>query len=212
MSNPMTCSKGHFYPATMSKCPFCEREGGNQPTVKTEVISKPPDNEDDKTRPVNVPGRKVDPTGSPASQGDSTRKVSQSIAEGDADGDRTIIHRPKGAGDETPQVPTARRKLEGWLVSFTMDPAGVDFRLYEGRNAIGRGSDCDIKLINDQKISAKHALIVFRGEESVFADEFASNPSFINGERIGLGDRMALKDGASIKMGEHEFIFRKVKP
>jgi hypothetical protein len=208
MSNPMTCSKGHFYPATMSKCPFCERDGLSQPTVKTEAIQPVSNAEDDKTRPINAPGKFAQPVSSPPESGDVTIPVSPTgKGVGGSEDERTIIHRPKGGGDTS-----SRRKLEGWLVSFTMDNAGIDFRLYEGKNVVGRGSDCDIKLIHDPKISAKHALIAFRAEECVFTDEFSTNPSFINGERIGLGDRIPLQDGDRIRMGDHEFIFRKVNP
>lgn len=173
----------------------------------------PANSDDDKTRPVRTPNTPTTPVNTPTESGDSTRRVTtpRTITGGDSDDERTQIHRPSSAGG--PQPATNRRKLEGWLVSFTMDPAGVDFRLYEGRNVVGRKSTCDIKLINDPKVSGEHGLIVFRGSESVFADDYySSNPSFINGEPVALGGRVPLHDGARIKMGDHEFIFRKVNP
>ncbi len=213
MSNHITCNRGHFYPANMNKCPFCEKDGGADGPVKTVVAEPHAVIDDDQTRPVGNPIRPDTPVNTPTESGDSTRRVTTppTIGGGDSDDERTQIHRPSSAGG--PQPATNRRKLEGWLVSFTMDPAGVDYRLYEGRNVVGRKSTCDIKLINDPKVSGEHCLIVFRGSESVFADDYySSNPSFINGEPVALGGRVPLHDGARIKMGDHEFIFRKVNP
>lgn len=212
MSNHITCSRGHFYPANMNKCPFCEKDNGSAEPLRTEVVEPHANIEDDKTRPVGNPARPAGPSDTSTFGGDETLRVATPSTTGGglSDGDRTQIHRPTTSGGAQPSP--NRRKLEGWLVSFTMDPAGVDFKLYEGKNLVGRGSECDIKLIGDSKVSSKHALIVFRGPESVFTDEFASNPSFINEQRVALGDRVALQDGDRIKMGDHEFIFRKVNP
>jgi hypothetical protein len=137
-----------------------------------------------------------------------TRRVEEVAAPSDGGG-ATILHR---LGEGKAGAVAQRRRLEGWLVSFTMDAAGIDFKLYEGKNSIGREADCSIRLAHDGKISQRHALIVFRDASWVFVDELASNASLINGQSVGLGERVALTDGDRITMGEHEFVFRTVKP
>lgn len=52
------------------------------------------------------------------------------------------------------------RKITGWLVSFTIDPMGVDFRIYEGNNSVGRDHDNSIVIAGDMAVSGKHFTIL----------------------------------------------------
>ncbi|MBZ0199791.1 MAG: FHA domain-containing protein, partial [Ignavibacteriaceae bacterium] len=78
---------------------------------------------------------------------------------------------------------------------------GVNFNkkvmLYEGNNSIGRGSDCDI-LINDneKKISRLHAMIFVKGE-LVGIKAISKNSTYVNGERI---EKTMLHRGDSISI------------
>ena len=197
MSNTSTCTKGHFYPATLNSCPFCEN-------ATPSPIAGHNDQDDGRTRPVY--------TGTQPSQSDAntptTRRVDLPETPAQVEG-ATILH---SAGANTSGAAANRRRLEGWLVSFTLDASGVDFKLYEGKNAIGRDSDCAVRLAHDARVSKHHALIVYRDSQWVFVDELASNASQINGQNVGLGERVILRDGDRIGIGEHEFIFRTVKP
>lgn len=98
------------------------------------------------------------------------------------------------------------RKLVGWLVSYTLDAMGVDFKLYEGRNIIGRDMDCNIT-VNDQMVSGKHAVILFRAGKYSITDQQSSHGTFVNGEDIELEPRY-IKDNDEIRMGETIFKFR----
>ena len=98
------------------------------------------------------------------------------------------------------------RKLVGWLVSYSLDPMGVDFKLYEGRNIIGRDSDCNIT-VNDNMVSSKHAVLLFRANKYSITDSQSSHGTFVDGEDIELEPRY-LKDGDTIKIGKTTFKFR----
>lgn len=59
---------------------------------------------------------------------------------------RTFIGSPQQEdNDDNPgkvaSAPRATRKIVGWVISYTLDEMGVDYRIYEGRNTIG----CDPK-------------------------------------------------------------------
>ncbi len=117
------------------------------------------------------------------------------------DSDSTII---QGMGTSS-----VKRKLVGWLVSFTLDESGRDFRLFEGKNMLGRNLSNDIRIPQDGKVSGKHATILFRGNSFYVKDEMATNPSFHNDEEIKPGQTVDVKDGDALKFGSNTFILRK---
>lgn len=153
---------------------------------KTRIFSygKPSKGDDDKT--------KMSPEDKTSFEGRDTDKPNN---------DSTIIH---GAGSNT-----VKRKLVGWLVSFTLDESGRDFRLFEGKNKLGRNLSNDIRISQDGKISGDHATILFRGDAFYVKDEMATNPSFHNDEEIKPGQTVEVKDGDSLKLGSHSYILRR---
>ena len=187
----------------MNECPFCA-------TQNTGDSSKGPSAspaEDDKTQVMPSSGAKAGQSATTPMPGNepATKVVTSSASQADAD-DRTMIHRPDA--QTTDSAPVNRRRLTGILVTYTMDPSGIDYKLYEGENTLGRDAGNDIVLISDPKISGQHARIFFRDGETVFSDEFSSNPSYVNGDKVALGQRVPLADGDVLHLGDHSFLFR----
>ncbi|MDG0973350.1 MAG: FHA domain-containing protein [Crocinitomicaceae bacterium] len=123
-----------------------------------------------------------------------------------AGGDQTVII---GQGTTGSGKTATKRKLVGWLISYTIDEAGADFRIFEGKNKLGRDSSNEIRLFQDPKISGEHATLLFRGSDLHVKDELASNPSFHNGKEIEPGQTVKVSDGDTLKFGDNEFTFRK---
>ena len=125
-----------------------------------------------------------------------------------AGGDQTVII---GQGSEAKgnKKTTTKLKLVGWLVSYTLDEAGIDFRLFEGKNKLGRNHSNDIRIFQDAKISGEHATLLFRGNDLYVKDELASNPSYHNSNEIKPGQTVEVADGDKLQFGDNEFIFRK---
>lgn len=105
-----------------------------------------------------------------------------------------------------PQAYRETRKLVGWLVSYTLDDMGVDFKIYEGRNIIGRDGACNIT-VNDPMVSGQHAVLLFRAGKYSITDQQSSHGTFVNNEDIAL-EPFYLKDGDMIRVGETKFLFR----
>ena len=83
---------------------------------------------------------------------------------------------------------------------------GADFKLYEGRNVIGRDIDCNI-CVNDNMVSGRHAVILFRAGKYSITDSQSSHGTFVNDNDIEL-EPCYLQDGDVIRMGKTLFKFR----
>ena len=183
MSDFKLCNNGHYYADDLQECPYCP---------KTSNIRNM---DNDKT--------KVD-------QGNNPLDDKTQIFGGNTGNDlgKTQIHHGEGS-QEQPNFSYGRnnagRKLTGWLVSFTMDPLGVDFRLYEGRNIIGSDPGCDIVISGDSSVSGKHLTILYRMGVFKFKDEMSTNGTFINDE---FREEGTLSDGDNIRIGTTVLKFR----
>lgn len=107
-----------------------------------------------------------------------------------------------GAGKESNASSNriSKRKLFGWLVSFTLDAAGTDFRIFEGKNNFGRDTTNDIRIMQDPKISGFHATLLVRDNELSIRDEMASNTSYLNGAAINPGQTVQVKDDDIVQL------------
>ena len=197
------CSNGHYYQG--ETCPYCA--SGKQGTDNGTVIYG--------GDAANTSGQTVAANGTQL-VGDANETVAQSYG--------TSSSRPKHTGtvfgddvdmgtdmnNEPNQSPASSarysRKLVGWLVSYSLDELGVDYRLYEGRNIIGRNDECNIT-VDDGKVSGEHAVLLFRADKYSITDRQSSHGTFVNGEDIDLEPRY-LKDGDKIRVGNTTFLFR----
>lgn len=123
--------------------------------------------------------------------------------------DRTRIVRPSGSnsGSEDAEQDQERR-IVGWLVTFDDVPSGVDHRIREGQNPVGRNADCKVCVSNDPEMSSRHGMLLFREGGLWFKDEMASNATVIDGKAVGPGQTVEVKDGAHLKMGSYTYLYR----
>ena len=198
MANFKTCSNGHNYdPSKYNLCPFCPGNTASPDYEKTMLDFKKTQGMDEgnssqfaKTM-INEekPEFKTTPT-TPNAQHPFKRT---SIVTGDSQNPSQL-----------PQ--TERRKLVGWLVTFTNDEFGQDYKLYFGKNKIGTAAGCDI-IITDPSVSGEHTTILFRDNEFLIKDHFSTNGTKINGVTIDEGK---LTDGDELKLGNTSFKLKTV--
>lgn len=98
------------------------------------------------------------------------------------------------------------RKLVGWLVTYSFDASGVDYKIYEGRNIIGRDAGCNIT-VADPLMSGTHAVLLYRDNKFIIEDNMSSNGTYVNEENIDI-QKKYLNDGDVIRMGATIFKFR----
>ncbi|MEM0997229.1 MAG: FHA domain-containing protein [Bacteroidota bacterium] len=198
------CEKGHFFKEELSVCPYCPKaqagmdadsatrisggggggSGGGGDLGKT-VIGGGEDSPVSPVSPQRPPVRDLGKT--------YIQEVEEVSSE---QGTREVVRQ------------RSSRKIVGWLISYTLDPMGIDYRIYEGNNALGRTAGNNISIPNDPSISGKHATILFKKGRFFVRDEMAANGTFINNEELEIGQPQEIKDGDKLRLGKTEFIFK----
>ncbi len=201
MTNFKTCNNGHNYDAVkFASCPFCTGNTGNpnydetmKEFKKTQLQNVGFNSQFDKTI-INeeTMDLKTTATGAKSSQNPLNRT--------------TIVTRPDSMAKENLPNQPVKRKIVGWLVTFSNDESGQDYKLYMGKNRIGSGTNCDI-IIDDSSISGEHATILFRENEFLIKDNFSTNGTKINEV---ITDEGKLKDADELKLGNTIFKFKTV--
>lgn len=195
MNDFKLCENGHYYPKGLDECPYCPKsDAAPQPQLPKQG------REDFDLEKTLMSPKEDKPT-------DIFKKPKEDLSRTKIFGQDDSSFSANFPVEFQQKSPSVGRKLVGWLVSFTMDPLGIDFHLYEGRNSIGADAGCDIVVPGDPAVSGRHMTILYRMGTFKFKDEFSTNGTFVNDVFIEEGN---LKDGDQIKIGETIFKFRSI--
>lgn len=200
MSRFKQCPNGHTIPANLDECPLCNKNMGHamphmSGSQTTQIIS-------------SLDGE----VGLHTTTDDSPVQAATSPnLDPHQDFSKTMVEQEVDIVDQEGRVTTrtetrASSRLVGWLVTYDLDPFGVDFRLYEGRNLIGKDPSCNV-CINDPKVSGQHAILLYRNGKYRIKDNLSVNGTIINGEDID-DDSVLLADGDIIQVGNTVLLFR----
>ena len=221
------CPNGHFYKDDLAQCPYCSSSAGapNATQISSSEYGGGGDRGGDATMPglgatIPVGGGMGDPNktrvmpdlGTPMggetipntgafTTPESDNRVSPPVSSAS----KTMIFHESGPELGNSEVRSSR-KLVGWLVSYTLNDMGVDFKLFEGRNVIGRDLDCQIS-VNDNTVSGKHAVLLYREGSYFIQDSLSTSGTRVNGSDTGV-NAVTLNDGDVIQMGKTVFKFR----
>lgn len=115
-----------------------------------------------------------------------------------------------GAKKTRMMVEEASSPVVGWLVALTGKSKGQDFRVREGKTAIGSDEDNDI-ILTDEFISGHHATIKFvqKDGERIFilTDMDSSNGTFLNDSEEPIA-REELVDNDTVSFGKTKMKFK----
>jgi hypothetical protein len=197
------CSNGHFFKEDLSLCPYCPKDGSapaNSPEDRTQYLGgtsggNTGSTDLGKTQVVgggmtvntNVSGTQIFGQGQSAKGHDPNKTFIQDGSDENQSGQ--------------PVTARATRKLTGWLVSYTLDPMGFDFKIYEGQNTIGKDPRNSITIAKDSAISGHHLTLLCRSGKFYVSDEMSSNGTRLNSEELELRKPYELKDGDELKIG-----------
>jgi hypothetical protein len=109
------------------------------------------------------------------------------------------------AGMGVVEKPKEGKKLVGFLVSYSLNPLGEFFPVFEGRNYVGRDDSSNICLQGDSLISGKHFSILYRmiDQKFKFRDEQSSNGTFVNEQLLDEGE---LQNKDVIRIGSTQLL------
>jgi hypothetical protein len=224
--NARLCPNGHIMDPTWTECQYCppgarQRQGqggtGDRDRTLLETGGPPPLPPGGFTKGATLlegqtsgssKGRTViEPSSSSASMRGQT--IPESGLPGFGDKKKTVFDAGAAHGAEGgmggPAVGQAR--LVGWLVTYSHDPAGIDFRLREGRNTIGKDrEECEVHIAWDETVSTKHAVIMVRDGKFLIRDNDSTNGTIVNGEDIFGKGAVVLQGHDQIKIGESTFV------
>lgn len=97
------------------------------------------------------------------------------------------------------------------MVSFQNDPSGAFWPIYSGRLQLGRSAAEGIDVVlGDASASSRHASV--HGDPSTgqafIEDDHSRNGTFLNEQRMGSGERRALRDNDRLRMGNITFVVK----
>ncbi|MCG6959117.1 FHA domain-containing protein [bacterium BMS3Abin03] len=185
-----TCKNGHNYDSSLGECPYCPKSEVAT-VIKTATQSQ-------KTVIDKQANIKTSPDIT-KTRAEAAKTVVASTPE-----QKTVIQ-DESPIEKTVQKTTLGKKLAGWIVSFDLDPSGTDFKIFEGRNKLGKSNACNI-VVNDASISDEHALLFYGDNKIILQDELSTYGTFVNDKRIN--ERAQLKDGDKIKFGNISFTIK----
>lgn len=100
------------------------------------------------------------------------------------------------------------KPVVGWLVAIEGTSQGKDFRLYSGRNYIGRNEDMDIQLKDDPMVSrSRHAIVMFDPlSKKTLCQAGESRELFYRNNTV-VTDTVELKQGDVLTIGKTKLMF-----
>jgi FHA domain-containing protein len=142
--------------------------------------------------PIEVPAASQD-SWRPQTQAPAPQPVSPNL-----DRRTTVL------SDQSAPLRKSKGRIVGWLVTYSHNPDGEDFRIYAGYNRIGANPVCDV-LIEDETVSGSHAIIVYRDGRCLIKDDLSRNGTFVNGREIT--EAQALQSYDQVRVGNTELVF-----
>lgn len=101
-----------------------------------------------------------------------------------------------------PAPPIAPRPTYRHVV--VIDGPNTRSALHEGKNVIGRGSACEVK-VTDTGVSRQHAEIIVTGPNAVVQDLNSTNGTLVNGRKIS---NQRLTHGDVVRLGHSVLVYR----
>ncbi|VBB09021.1 Hypothetical protein LUCI_4307 [Lucifera butyrica] len=96
----------------------------------------------------------------------------------------------------------------GWLVCIEGAQRGLDYKIRQGKNFIGRADDMDIQVLGDNAISRRnHATVVYdpKNRNTVLLPGESSGLAYLNGDAVYVPKELSAYD--IVELGKSRFLF-----
>ncbi len=95
-----------------------------------------------------------------------------------------------------------------WVKVLAGRNEGKDIILSKAVSLLGRDERCDVPLYGDASIGVQHAAIRTDGRRHVLIDGGSPVGTVVNGQKLGAGAELLLRDGDMIQIGSQRVLFR----
>lgn len=179
--------------STVVETPYTPPDAGTGLDLRPTPPKSPP--------PSAIPSPVPTPPSAPAAQRPGRRGHTVYMPPGSSTPDA-------GANAAAPAV--AARRIVAILITYSWKPEGQVFPIREGRNLIGRGEECDIRIPDDPMLSSTNSHITFR-QNFVLGDMVSMSGTDLNGQPVEEQFR-PLDNHARIRTGSTHWHFVIVDP
>ncbi len=97
---------------------------------------------------------------------------------------------------------------QAWVKVLAGRNEGKDFILSKPVNILGRDERSDVPLFGDNAVGVQHAAIRTDGYRHHLMDAGTPTGTLVNGQPVGQGGELLLRDGDMIQIGSHRVLFR----
>ncbi len=97
---------------------------------------------------------------------------------------------------------------QAWVKVLAGRNEGKDFILSKPVNILGRDERSDVPLFGDNTVGIQHAAIRTDGYRHHLMDAGSPMGTLVNGQPVGQGGELLLRDGDMIQIGNHRILFR----
>lgn len=130
--------------------------------------------------------------------------------EGDAEAQPGQLSSVPQPGQMSQSRRTPDRRIVGVLVTYSWKPEGQVFAVREGRNLIGRGTECEVSIPDDGTLSNVNSHITYR-KSFVIGDMVSMSGTDLNGMPIEE-QFVPLPNYATIRTGSTQWTFMAIQP
>ena len=148
---------------------------------------------------------KINKTGDNQPTIDPETEIVSDAAENNTENpDATIL-----VGGLKSEKPEGNTPTVGWLVVWNGPGKGISHKISLGRNSIGRGKSCDIKVDHGDSTISKNGTIAITYEHKyhtfTFVNNGSKNPPYINEKAIHT--ESSLGSGDILEIGDTQLVF-----
>lgn len=175
--NLVRCDNGHFYDSDLyATCPHCgvQMRNDDVTVALTQAMT------DDSVTQAQVSSGSV-------SLSDAVQQATSAGA-GAGEDSVTVGYYDKTLGVEP---------VVGWLVCVDGKNIGADYRLKSGRNFIGRATNMDVAIAEDESVSRdRHAIVVYEPKSHIFLVQAGESKElcYLNDKVVLATDELKVND------------------
>lgn len=122
--------------------------------------------------------------------------------------DESAATKPMGFEPPVELLQEEIRPVCGWIICIEGARVGMDYKIHDGKNFVGRGDEMDIQILGDNAINLKnHTIIVYDSKKmnTVILPGDAAGLAYLNDEAVYVPTE--LKPYDTISLGNSRFLF-----